>query len=83
MRLEDLGKAFHCVNHDTLLSTLRFWGIRGKTFSLIKSYLEDRHQRVILNEKYVNHSPYSYCGKIKHHVSQRFDTWTIAFPILY
>jgi len=36
-----------CVNHDILLSTLKFYGVTGKTFSLIKSFLEDRHQRVI------------------------------------
>jgi hypothetical protein len=26
----------------------------GKIFVLLKSYLEDRHQRVILNDKYAN-----------------------------
>jgi hypothetical protein len=38
----------------------------GKTFVLLKSYLEDRHQSVILNDKYANHNTYSDRGKIKH-----------------
>jgi hypothetical protein len=50
-----------------------------KTFSLIKSYLEDRHQRVNLNERQANHNTYFYCGKIKHHVPQR----RIHGPLLF
>jgi len=34
---------------------------------------------VNLNERYANHNPYSYCGKIKHHVSQR----QINGPLLF
>jgi len=34
-----------CVSHDIVLSKLKFYGIMGKTFVLLKSYLEDRHQR--------------------------------------
>jgi hypothetical protein len=42
----------------------------GKAFVLLKSYLEDRHQGVILNDKYANHNTYSDRGKIKHGFSQ-------------
>ena len=48
----DLQKAFDCVNHDILLNKLSFYGITGGFFQLIKTYLQDRYQRVILNNNY-------------------------------
>jgi hypothetical protein len=48
------------------LSKLKFYGVTVKTFSLIKSYLEDRHQQVILNDKYASHDTNSDWGNIKH-----------------
>jgi hypothetical protein len=48
----DIQKAFDCVNHNILLTKLEFYGITGITYELIKSYLGDRYQRVVLN----NHS---------------------------
>lgn len=41
-------KAFKCVNHDIFLSKLKFYSITSTFYSLTKSYLEDRHQRVKL-----------------------------------
>jgi hypothetical protein len=43
----DLKKAFDSVNHDILLS--KFYGIVGKAYALLKSYLKDRYQRLSLN----------------------------------
>jgi len=41
----DLEKAFDCVNHDILLSKLKFYGISDKDFRLYQSYLDNRFCR--------------------------------------
>jgi hypothetical protein len=46
-----LIKAFDSVDHDVLLSKLEFYGIRGKFKELIKSYLNNRYQRVSITSK--------------------------------
>jgi hypothetical protein len=38
----DLQKSVDCINHDTILTKLAFYGITGITQKLIKSYLKGR-----------------------------------------
>jgi len=47
----DLQKAFDCVDHDLLLSKMLWYGISGKGYTLIQSYLKNRYQRVIIAKK--------------------------------
>ena len=44
----DLSKAFDCLNHDILLSKLRFYGLSDDALSLLKNYLTSRDQYVQL-----------------------------------
>ena len=45
----DQEKASNCVDHSVLLDKLQFYGIVGKFQSLIKFYLNGRHQRVLID----------------------------------
>jgi hypothetical protein len=37
----DIRKAFDCSDHEILMSKMEFYGVTGKTYQLIKSYLSD------------------------------------------
>ena len=45
----DLAKAFDSVSHEILLKKLHHYGIRGKAYDLMKSYLTGRSQFVQIN----------------------------------
>ena len=45
----DISKAFDKVWHEGLLYKLETYGIEGQLLSLLKNYLENRKQRVVLN----------------------------------
>jgi hypothetical protein len=40
----DIRKVFDVVNHKILMSKMEFYGIKGKAYQLLKSYLSDRYQ---------------------------------------
>ena len=70
----DLHKAFDCINHVALLEKLKFYGVTGKFYNLIKSYLDGTYQRVILSH---NNSIESNWEKVK----QKVPKGSILGPI--
>ena len=54
--LTDLSKAFDCINHDLMISKLNAYGFDLTSLKLIFSYLNDRYQRVRINNHF---SPWS------------------------
>jgi hypothetical protein len=44
----DLSKAFDCVDHEVLLNKLMYYGIRGQSHDLFKSFLDGRQQIVCI-----------------------------------
>lgn len=46
----DLSKAFDCVRHDILVLKLQHYGLGHSALKLLKSYLTDRHQTVVINK---------------------------------
>lgn len=75
----NLEKAFDSVNHDVLLPKLPYFGINGKDKSLLESYLQNRYQRVRINNLYLNSNIVSKWTKIKHGVSQG----SVLGPLLF
>ena len=53
----DISKAFDKVWHEGLLYKLKSFGISGNLLNLIKHYLTDRFQRVLLNGQCSNSQP--------------------------
>ena len=63
----DLHKAFDCINHAVLLEKMKHYGVSGKFYSLVESYLDGRYQKVILSH---NNGTESTWEKIKQGVPQ-------------
>jgi len=55
----DLEKALACINHDILLSKCEFYGFRGKTSTLLRSCLNDRYQRILIDNSLSDNSTFS------------------------
>jgi hypothetical protein len=65
----DLTKAFDYVIHNILLSKLEFFGITGRANKVIKSYLNDRYQSVLMKNKHSKNC-FSFFLKVKQGVPQ-------------
>jgi hypothetical protein len=76
----DLQKAFDCVNHDILLSKMKFYGITGIANKLIESYLRNRYQRVVINDNRLN-KYHSEWEQIHHRVPQGSVLGPLFFPL--
>ena len=63
----DLHKAFDYINHAVLLEKIKFYGVSGKFYNLVKSYLDGQDQKVILSH---NNGTESTWEKIKQGVAQ-------------
>ena len=59
--LLDLSAAFDTVDHDMLIEDLWFCGVRESALALLRSYLENRLQRVVVREALSEPSPLR-CG---------------------
>jgi hypothetical protein len=64
----DLKKAFDCVDHEFLLSTWVFCGVKSKLW--FKLYLSNRYQKVLITNTNFNPNEYLTWGKIRHGVLQ-------------
>ena len=62
----DLEKAFNCVNHDVLLSKLKFYGISDKDLQMYHSYLDNRYCRTAIYNDNENSHKVSNWARIRH-----------------
>ena len=63
-----MEKAFDCVDHDTLLYKLKFYGISGKDLALYHSYLDNRHFITAIYNDRNNSNKVSGWAKVRHGV---------------
>jgi hypothetical protein len=78
----DLQKAFDNVNHEILLLKLKFYGIKGNFFTLIKTYLENRFQKVQIYTEHCKKVTLNHWRIVSHGVPQGSILGSLLF-LLY
>jgi hypothetical protein len=66
----DLIKGFDYVDHDILISKIEKYGIIGKGKELFQSYIKDRYQQDLIDNKTDQNTAVSNWAVIKHGVPQ-------------
>jgi hypothetical protein len=66
----DLEKASDCVNHDILLSKLKFYGISDKDLTLYQTYLDNRYWRTAIYNNSENSNKVPNWTKVRHVVPE-------------
>jgi hypothetical protein len=66
----DLERVFDCVNHDILLSKLKFYGISDKDLQLYQSYLGNRYCSTAIYNDSEKSNKVSNWAKGRHRVPQ-------------
>jgi len=74
----DIENAFDCVNHDILLSKLKFYGISDKDLQLYQSYLGNRYCRTAIYDT-ESSNKVSNWAKVRQEVPQ----CSILGPLLF
>jgi hypothetical protein len=78
----DLTTAFDTVNHDILMTKLEYYGIVDKFGELIKSCLNNRHQRVTIKSLYASNCVSSW-KLVKHRGPSGIYSWAPIVFILH
>jgi hypothetical protein len=79
----DLEEAFDCVNHDILLSKLKFYGISNKDLTFYQSHLDNRYCRTAIYNDSENGNKVSHWAKSKTWIPTRFCSGTSTFSFIY
>jgi hypothetical protein len=79
----DLEKEFDCVNHDIVLSELKFYGVSDKDLTLYQSYLDNRYCRTAIYNDSENSNKVSNWAKVRHGVPRGSVLGPLLFSYIY